>query len=443
MMNKDKKFNVVIICNFSNPKIQEKLNLKMSFWEFTLRKLLKKQTDIDKLVGEYGVWNTNAFCEYEKLVDEVELHVIAPHNYLDPTLQEFELHGIWYHFFQNEDSLFINRLKNRLPFISKSLSYHSNRKYIKQYIEHIKPDIVYLIGAENPFYSLSALDIPRSIPVLVHLQTLMNDPEFEKNYPISHANYVLRAENELKVLKRADFIGTGVQKFVHILRTSLIPNALILNTRLAVGENIEINKRINKEYDFVYFASNINKAFDLALEGFALAYKENNQITLRVVGFYDAPYKDAIDTRIRELGLQDSISFTGLLPTHADVLNEIQRAQYALLPLKIDITSGTIREAMACGLPVITTITTDGTPELNEKRETVLLSKIGDHQALADNMLKVMDDPSLAESLRQNGEVLMKEQYSNAAAVKQQIACLHAARSYFIDKVPIPADLVV
>ena len=441
MMNK--KLRVVIICNFSNPKIQEKLNLKMRFWEFALRKLLKKQTDIDKLVGEYGIWNTNAFCEYEKLVDEVKLHVIAPHNYLDPTLQEFELHGIWYHFFQNEDSLFVNRLKNRLPFISKSLSYHSNRKYIKQYIERIQPDIVYLIGAENPFYSLSALDIPRSIPVIVHLQTLMNDPEFERNYPISHESYVVRAENELKVLKRVDFIGTSVQKFIHIIRTSLVPNALILNTRLALGENTKINKAIHKHYDFVYFASNINKAFDLALEGFALAHKHDNRITLHVVGFYDSIYKEAMDARIRELSLQNAISFTGLLPTHADVLNEIQRANYALLPLKIDITSGTIREALACGLPVITTITTDGTPALNEERETVLLSEIGDHQALADIMVKVMNDPSLVEKLKLNGQLLMEERYSNCAAVKQQVACLQAARSYFINKEPIPADILL
>jgi len=442
-MSKDKKLKLVIICNFSNPKIQKKLHLRMSCCEFFLRKLLKKQVDIKKMADEYGIWNTNAFCEYEKLVDEVELHVVAPHSYLVPGLQEFELNGIWYHFFQNEDCLFINRLKNKLPFISKSHSYRRNRNYIRQYIEHIKPDIVYLIGAENPFYSLSALDIPHTIPVVVHLQTLMNDPEFEKNYPISHENYMLRAENELKVLSRADFIATDVYKFVHIIRSSLLPNALILKSLLALGENIEINKRVNKEYDFVYFAGNINKAFDLALEGFALAYRKNNQITLRVVGFYGAPYKEAIDTRIRELGLQGSISFTGLLPTHADVLNEIQRAQYALLPLKIDITSSTIREAMACGLPVVTTITTDGTPMLNEQRETVLLSAIGDHQALADNMLKLINDSSLAERLRVNGELLMKERYGNFAAVKRQIACLYAARSYFLEKVPIPADLVV
>ena len=439
----DKKLRVAIICNFSNPKIQEKLSLKMSCWEFFLRKLLKKQIGIKNLVGEYAIWNTNAFDEYEKLTDEIELHVIAPHGYLSPALQTFELNGIWYYFFQNEDCLFINRLKNKFPFVSTRSSYQKNRKYIKQYIEHIKPDIVYLVGAENPFYSLSALDIPRSIPVIVHLQTLMNDPEFERNYPISHESYVVRAENELKVLKRVDFIGTGVQKFIHIIRTSLVPDALILNTRLALGENTKINKAVHKDYDFVYFASNINKAFDLALEGFALAHKSDNRITLHVVGFYDSLYKEAMDVRIRELSLQNAISFTGLLPTHADVLNEIQRAKYALLPLKIDITSGTIREALACGLPVITTITTDGTPALNEKFETVLLSKIGDHQALADNMLKVMNDPSLVEKLKLNGQLLMEERYSNWAAVKQQLACLQAARSYFINKEPIPAGILL
>ena len=64
--------------------------------------------------------------------------------------------------------------------------------------------------------------------------------------------------------------------------------------------------------------------------------------------------------------------------------------------------SGTIREACANGLPVVSTIT-EGTPELNKVRETALLTTIGDHAAMANNMIRLVEDSTLALELRENG----------------------------------------
>ena len=268
----------------------------------------------------------------------------------------------------------------------------------------------------------------------------MCDPSFERNYPIDHKRYLYRAQNELKVLKRADYIGTNVEKYIDLIKRTFILDSTTLAMRLAVGEDIKPDTTIEKKYDFVYFAANISKAVDLAIEGLGIIHKSNPNITLLVVGDYSEDYKNIIDKRIKELDLTDNIIFTGRLPSHQDVLNTIQTAKYALVPLKIDIISGTIREAMACELPVVTTITENGTPKLNEKRQTVLLSEIGNHQALADNMLKLINNPSLVEQLKQNGSLLMQERYSNYAAVQSQKNCLFAAYNHFKNGIPIPEE---
>ena len=91
---------------------------------------------------------------------------------------------------------------------------------------------------------------------------------------------------------------------------------------------------------------------------------------------------------------------------------QIKKARFALLPIKIDLVPSTIREAFACGLPVITTIT-EGTPALNEKRMTVLLSKQGDYQNMANNMIRLIEDENLANQLRENGIMRVRELYSN------------------------------
>jgi glycosyltransferase involved in cell wall biosynthesis len=116
--------------------------------------------------------------------------------------------------------------------------------------------------------------------------------------------------------------------------------------------------------------------------------------------------------------------FEGKLPTHDDVICQIRKSRFALLPLKIDLVSGTIREAMANGLPVVTTVT-PATPNLNKKRECVLLSEMGDHKAMADNMLRLIEDPEYANIIRDNCLQTANERITNKEIVDNYI------RAYF------------
>ena len=106
------------------------------------------------------------------------------------------------------------------------------------------------------------------------------------------------------------------------------------------------------------------------------------------------------------------------MPTHDDVINEVRKARFALLPLKVDLVSGTIREAMANGIPVVTTIT-PGTPKLNERRRSVLLSEKGDFEGMAQNMIDLIEMEGLEDTLRLNAYETIKEKYDNASIVKE------------------------
>ena len=73
---------------------------------------------------------------------------------------------------------------------------------------------------------------------------------------------------------------------------------------------------------------------------------------------------------------------------------------------------------MANGLPVITT-RTDGTPGLNVNRQTVLISEQGDYGNMSQNMLKVLDEPSLFSELQQNGFTTESDYDSNEKRMKK------------------------
>ena len=410
------KIKVVWLCHLSNPMIREHLKVRMNPFEKCLRFLMRKNVCPD--LPDFAVWNTNAIHEFEKY-DEIELHIVAPYPYLSDKIQEFEHNGIRYHFFRNEYTSLFTLLKKKI--LRTSNLYLTNRKRILQLINQIKPDIIHLIGAENPYYSLAFLDFPYTTPTIVQLQTLLSDSQFKDNYPIREEEYDFRSRIEREIIQKADYIGTIVEKFINIIKKQIKPSANILELKLAVGEEVNLEE-CPKQYDFVYFALDISKTGDLALEAFGLAYSQNPKITLDVVGGFSSEFRKELDTIINQYNMESAVTFEGLLPTHEDVLKQIRKSRYALLPLKIDITSGTIREAMANGLPVLTTDTGEhGTQLLNKNRRSVLISSSDAPEQLANNMLLLLKDKELANELRENGYLTLQEKHNNQAAMAKWV----------------------
>ena len=312
---------------------------------------------------------------------------------------------------------------------------------IRKLINHIRPDIIHLFGLENPYYAVGILNDYKHVITIAQLQTLVNDPNFKNNYPIDAKEYDYIASVEETIIKKVDYIGTNVTKFRQIIKDKIHPNTVFLNTRLLLKEPI-VTDRFEKQYDFVYFAANINKAVDLAIEAFALAHKQKPEITLDIVGGYEIGFKQYLDSILVEKGISDAVTFEGKLPTHEDVLNKIRKARFALLPLKVDLVSGTIREAMSNGIPVLTTDTGEsGTQKLNKKRATVLISPIGDHQALADNMLLLLSNKEMVETLRNNAYQTRSEITSNAAGAQRYIEAYKACIDHSLKDMPLPKEV--
>lgn len=403
------KIKVIWICYVSNLKIRSHLEPARWTAKAVLRRLFKKHPTP---ISDFAVWNTNAIREFEKFHD-IELHVVSPHARI-AKCQEFIVDSIHYHIFPNEDDSLYRSILSRILHITNK-RYRKNSHQILNVVKKVRPDIIHMIGAENPFYGESAMFMPYIIPFVVSLQTMMNDPNFFNNYPITKELYEYRASVEAKILNRADYIGTTLEYFRKIVLNYVNPNAKFLDISLAVEEVINLEATA-KEYDFVYFAEDISKAADYAVEAFAILKEKYPNVTLHIVGGYSDEYLKKLQLRITYLNIQKNVDFTGRLETHEDVILEIRKSRFALLPLKIDLISGTIREAMANGLPVVTTIT-PATPSLNEQGQSVLLSEKGDFEAMAENMRMLLEDESLVKEIRENAVAVIKQKYNSSAAM--------------------------
>lgn len=370
-------------------------------------------TDID----EFAVWNSNAIEEMKHHTDMVDFHVIAPYPFLKEEIVEWSEEGISYHIFRDH-SFFSSFIQRNFLKILK-LKHTHNRRAIKKFVRSINPDIIHLVGAENPYYSLCAMDVPLGTPLIVQLQTLLSEPGFEQKYTLNHQQYVYRSNIERQVIRKADYIGTKVEHFKKIIKNEIKPDGNFIDITLAVAERIVENKEARTN-DFIYFAKDISKAADWAIEAFAFAYRKHPDIHLKIVGSYTPELKSQLDIRIKELRLEKAVIFTGMLPTHDDVINEVRKSKYALLPIKADIVTGTIREAMASSVPVITNVT-PGTPLLNQDRESVLLSEAGDFESMALNMCRLVEDNDLYNALKKNALITVADRYNNRDAIIQWI----------------------
>lgn len=405
-MGNDKKIKVVWVCAVSNQELRKCLTYSVSKLDQLFFRLMgvdvNKHTDI-------AIWNTNGLNEFEKFTD-IELHVVCMERFLSSKKQVFEKGNIYYHFLRDENSNSLHFLFHQL-FTKYSSRFFRNRKLIQEEIDLITPDIVHVIGAENPFYSLALLDVPQETPTIVHLQALLDRIKDVTKVDKEKKAFRYKGLLEKEIINKADYIATKVQDFRDYIIKNIKPNAKFLDLSLAMAQSIDLTES-KKEYDFVYFAAGIAKAGEEAVRTFSIIHQRHPELTLDIVGDYDEVFKLKLDTIIAENNMQKVVTFEGRLPSHDDVITQIRKARFALLPLKMDFVPNTLREAMANGLPVVTTIT-DGTPILNNKRKSVLLSPQNDFEAMADNVDLLLNDSELVNLLRKNAALTEIEKANN------------------------------
>lgn len=134
----------------------------------------------------------------------------------------------------------------------------------------------------------------------------------------------------------------------------------------------------------------------------------HTSLQLRIAGpLVDRDSEAQIRGLIVEHGLEGCVTLTGPLSQN-DLLEEYSRAQLLLLASREETAPQTIAQAMACGLPVVSS-SVGGVPHMVRDGETALLFPLGDIQACADRIRRLMDDAPLreamAERIRQEARV--------------------------------------
>jgi glycosyltransferase involved in cell wall biosynthesis len=152
---------------------------------------------------------------------------------------------------------------------------------------------------------------------------------------------------------------------------------------------------------------------DVAVRALAVLRRTHPEATLDVVA--DGPQLAETEALVAELGLGDGVR---LLGKRDDVPELLSRAQCFLLTSDYEGCPYTILEAMAAGVPVVTT-RAGGLGEIVRDGETGLLADLGSPESVAAALECVLDDPARARALGEAGRARARERYSLVRMVRE------------------------
>jgi len=146
----------------------------------------------------------------------------------------------------------------------------------------------------------------------------------------------------------------------------------------------------------------------LLVEAAAKLKEEGHEFQLVIVG--DGPLRDAIETRINQLGLQGNVRVTGFLSNHA-VRQELLAARALVLPSFAEGLPVAIMEAFALGRPVLSTFIA-GIPELVQPSVNGWLVPPGAVAPLATAMAEILSaEPAELERMGHAGAQRVAQQH--------------------------------
>lgn len=180
----------------------------------------------------------------------------------------------------------------------------------------------------------------------------------------------------------------------HGIATEILPNVVDLarfhpapagRTR---GAHLVVTRNLEPIYDN-----------GTAIRALALLRQRRADARLTIAG--TGPDRAALEAQVAELRLQDAVSFAGRLDRDA-VASLYREADLVINPSTVDNTPNSLLEAMASGVPIVST-NVGGVPYLVEHGRTAWLVPPRDPVAIADAASQLLDRPEVADALVQAG----------------------------------------
>lgn len=189
------------------------------------------------------------------------------------------------------------------------------------------------------------------------------------------------------------FLARAFEKFG--LDVTIVPNIIDL-------DRFQINpSRGFGDAPHLIVTRNLEPIYDIAtaIRAFAIVRHTFPAARLTIAG--SGPDLERLQELVAEAGLQDCVAFPGRIDNiHIPAL--YASADCMLNPSTVDNMPISILEALACGVPVVST-NAGGIPDIVESGKSAMLVDVGDAESMAANAVHVLGDLRMREQMRAEG----------------------------------------
>lgn len=220
------------------------------------------------------------------------------------------------------------------------------------------------------------------------------------NEPLRLPERELRLKRVIWRLADAVWLQTEDQR--RFLSEAAAKKAFVLPNILD-GRFLNVPYRSRREVRRFVSAGRIcpQKNHSLLIRAFAEAARRtgNTDATLAIYGrtaVRDKPLEDSLRAEIRDLGMEDRIFLRGRA---GDIVAEYDSADTFVLSSDYEGCPNALMEAMAAGLPCVSTDCPTGPSMLIDSGKNGILVPVGDADAMSGAMESLMSDPGLADRL--------------------------------------------
>ena len=170
---------------------------------------------------------------------------------------------------------------------------------------------------------------------------------------------------------------------------------------LAEEEYAPILRRAGVERPYILFVGSVEPRKNILrlLEAYHKVLKWSKRWQLVIVGGRNYWKSSPVVQKVEQLGLQDQVKLTGYIPDE-DLPAIYNGADLFCLPSLYEGFGLPVLEAMACGVPVITS-NSSSLPEV--AGDAAILSDPYNVDEIASAMERILEEPELAQELRQRG----------------------------------------
>ena len=287
------------------------------------------------------------------------------------------------------------RALNFHPFTLPNMGMFEEAQFVANYVDTENPDCIISLLPKGKVATLLARQLHKEFPPVV--SSVNSDMGWRRRREVARYRHLLPSSDHIAAV--SDGVRRGITQKIRVSseKITTIYNPVDSHTLQSLATHMPNHPWLQDGGPRVILAAgrlSDVKDYPTLLRAVSRVVKS---FPIRLIILGEGRQRGKLETLVRALKLEDRVSLPGYVENPYAFMS---RASLFVLSSKFEGLSNVLIEALACGCPCVSTDCPSGPSEVLDRGKYGPLVPVGDHIALADAMVCVLENPPDKKLLR-------------------------------------------